>query len=194
MKKKAGSVRTFLVACHNGKARINQYNEIAEYLNSNRVELLHPITKSGKQAKLDRYGYKTGIYKEFYTNADACEYYEWLVSAVSDTTKENISEETIKKAIDQLFHFIHILQSADHLEIDERVQMIAPYDWQKLFRSFDMELVDIKNTVDRHDKEIVNILKLVLDMLKKNITFLEAQQKDYEAVFAPEKISEGKPQ
>jgi hypothetical protein len=56
-----------------------------------------------------------------------------------------------------------------------------------------LELVDIKNTVDRHDKEIVNILKLVLDMLKKNMIYLEAQQKDYEALFTPEETSRGKP-
>ncbi len=42
--------------------------------------------------------------------------------------------------------------------------MIAPYDWQNLFHSFDRELIDIKNTVDKHDGEIVNVLKLILDL------------------------------
>jgi hypothetical protein len=63
------------------------------------------------------------------------------------------------------------------------VQLIAPYDWQKLFHSFDMALLDIRNIVDRQDKEIVNILKPLLEFLEKNANLLETLQKDYEEYF-----------
>jgi hypothetical protein len=172
---KAQAVRTFLIACYHKKAEINGYSEIAKYLNSNRVSILYPIQKSGT--------YKNGKYigpHATYTEKDAQDYYEGLVSIVSDTTIETHSAEMIKDANNQLFHFIHMMQNADEVSIDNKVQMIAPYDWMNLFAGWDKVLINMKNDIKNRDNEITDILKSILQLLKQNRVFLETMQKDYE--------------
>jgi hypothetical protein len=178
---KAQAVRTFLVACHNKKARITNYIEIAKYLNGDRVAMLYPVEKSGSST-YDDYGNYVGSHAT-YTVQDAQEYYEALVSIVSDTSFLNVTDDMVKKANNQIFHFIHVMQTAGHISMDDKIQMIEPYDWQKLFLSFDKDLVDIRNIVDRHDNEIAKILKSVLDYLKQNKKLLDALQEDYAHYF-----------
>jgi hypothetical protein len=145
--------------------------------------MLCKLAPSGRDSILDSMSFKTGRYEIYYTDGDAQTYWEWLVSVVNGTMHEDLTGDIIKQANDQLFHFIHIMQNSDAIKIDQNVQMIAPYDWQNLFLSFDKELVEIRNTVDRHDKEIVNILKSVLESLKKNKELLQTLQKEYEEYF-----------
>jgi hypothetical protein len=166
-------VRNFLIACKNNEAKIQSYKEVANYLNADRIKMLCKVPKTGHTEP--SYG-NVWRHVDSYENVDGKTYFEWLVGVVSGTEHESVTEETIKKANDQLFHFIQIMENADDIRMDKNVQLMAPYDWQKLFLSFDKELIEIKNTVERHDKEIVDVLKSISELMKKNINLLKTLQ------------------
>ena len=176
------AVRNFLVACQQKKARIINYGDIRSDLNSERVEILRKLAKSGKDEILVSGLYHTGQYNTFYTTGDAQVYYEWLISVVSGT-RQGIADEVIKKAIDQLFHFIQIMQNSNTIEIEKNVQLIAPYDWQKLFTSFDERLTDMQRIIDKSDKDTIEILKTLLQYMKENKTLLKTLCADSEELF-----------
>jgi hypothetical protein len=163
------AVRNFIVACYQHEAKVNSYQRIVPYLEEKRVRILDSkLPKSGGDSYHPRYAY-----------GDAQVYFEWLIGVVSGNIEMDAA--TIKEANNQLFQFIQIL--GDHIEKSKNVQLVAPYDWQNLFLSFDRELIDIKNTVDRHDKEILDILKSISELLKKNKNLLETLQKEYNSYF-----------
>jgi len=171
------TVRNWLIACQNKRGEIINYKEITECLNSERVKTLCRLPKSSSQ--------QIGLsqYRSVYTNGDAKFYYDWLVGVVSGTEHEGITEEIIKQANDQLFFFIHIMQNANDIKMDKNVELIVPYDWQKLFLSFDRKLIDIKDVVNHHDQDVLNVLKSILELLKKNKILLDTLQKEYESYF-----------
>lgn len=173
------AVRNFIVSSYHNQIHIRTYHRLAMFLTDDRIVLLCPLKKSGKENYYEDSQYKT---KYWYTDEDAEKYFEWLIAVVNGT--ENAKVDVEKQAYDQLFRLLYVMR--EDMQRDKNVELIAPYDWQKLFHSFDMELVDIMNTVDRHDKDIVKILTSILELLKKNATLLEAIQKDYEVYFPPE--------
>lgn len=177
------AVRNYLVACHRKKARIVSYNVIKDYLTSSRVKILSKLIPSGRNEIADRYGYGTGQYKIFYTDKDAQVYYEWLISVVNGTMQEGITEDIIKQANNQLFHFIHIMQNSGSIQVDQNVEMIAPYDWQNLFTSFDERLTDMQRIIDRGDKSIIEVLKPLLELMKKNTKLLDTLRRENERIF-----------
>ena len=173
------AVRNFIVSSIHNQVHIRTYHRLAMFLDDNRIKLLFPLKKSGEERTVS---YDVVKVKQWYTDSDAEKYFEWLVAVVNDT--ENVGDDVKTQAYDQLFRLLYVMR--EDMEKDKNVQLIAPYDWQELFRSFDFGLTHIKNTIDRHDKEIVNVLTSILEMLKKNRNLLEAMQKDYERYFPPE--------
>jgi hypothetical protein len=174
------AVRNFLAALRQKRAKINSYFALIPYLNEGRIKILCELKKSGKEPVIDIRGNIIRYQRtNLYTGDDAKDYFEWLVAVVDGS--QDATEDIVKQANDQLFRFLHVM--GDDIEMDKNVQLIAPYDWQNLFLSFDKELTEIKNIVDRHDKDILDILKSILEFLKKNKTLLETLQKDYEGVF-----------
>src|SRR3989304_4308926 len=163
---RAQANKNFIVARYHHKAKINNFYSVESYLNDDLIRPLNKLNRTGdKVAVYDSKG-SFVRYENRYSSHDAEVYFEWLVAVVSGA--EPADEEIIKQANNQLFQLLHVMES--DIEIEKNVQLLAPHDWQNLFLSFDRELIDIKNTVDRHDKEIGNILKSILEFLKKNAT------------------------
>jgi hypothetical protein len=160
------AVKNFVVARYQGLAKIISFMTIVPYLNENRIEMLKPLRKSGLGAME-------------YASADAQEYFEWLVAVV--TGAEDASQDIVKQANDQLFQFIYVMR--DSIQMDRNVQLLTPYNWQALFTSFDERLTDMQRIIDRGDKDIVEVLKPILEMMKRNTKLLDALQKGNERVF-----------
>lgn len=175
---RAKTVKNYLIACSNKRAKIINYKDITFCLNTKRVKTLCKLTPSGQD--YDNFG-KVG--NAYYINEDAKEYYEWLVAVVSGTEREGITEDIIKKANDQLFHFIQIMQNSGTVEIDKNIQVVEPYDWQKLFLSFDKRLTDMQKAIDKGDKDIIEVLKLLLQYVKENKTLMKKLLEDSETLF-----------
>jgi hypothetical protein len=177
------AVRNFLLARSEKRAKIHSYIALVPYLNENRIKTLYKLKPSGgKEPILDA---NTGAIRGYALNFslfnedDAKKYFEWLVAVVDGT--EEVTEDIVKQANDQLFRFIQIMN--EQIEQDKSIQLIAPYNWQQLFLTFEKQLTGIRNLVDRHDKDISEILKSILEFLKTNKTLLETLQKDYEGYF-----------
>ena len=173
--------KNFIIARYQHRARISSYYSIVTYLDDNRIIPICSLNRSGNKIDI----YKNGVYvgaKQGYSAGDACVYFEHLVAVVSGA--EPASEEMIKIANDQLFQIIHILGS--NIEMDKNVHLLEPYDWMNLFSDFDERLTKIKDTIDYRDKAIVDILKSVSEMIKKNVALLEVLQNEYSSVFPDE--------
>ncbi len=175
------AVRNFVVACYHNQIHIKTYHRLAKFLSEDRIKLLCSLNKSGELKHYSDYGTRLIRTDRWYTDEDAEKYFEWLIAVVNDT--EDVNEDIVKQAYNQLFRFLYVMR--DDMERDKNVQLIAPYDWQSLFTGWDRELVHIKNDLERRDKEILDILKSILLLLKQNRTFLEIMQKDYEIFFPP---------
>lgn len=172
------TVRNFLVARFQKRATIISYKALVPFLTEKRIKILCKLEMSGLDVKRDYYG-NVQSRRQYYIEDDAAKYFEWLVAVVNGT--EDATETLVKQANDQLFRLIHVMN--EDIEQDEDVQLIAPYDWQKLFLSFDKKLIDVKNTIDRRDKDIVDILKSISTLLKEYKIFFKTLQKDYERYF-----------
>lgn len=173
------AVKNFIVARYHNQAKITSFSPLVPYLNESRVIILCKLKKSRQgNAIRDAFGNFKG-YERFYTETDSETYFEWLVAVV--TGAENVQEAIVKQANDQLFQFIHVL--GDNIQKEKNVQLLAPYDWQKLFMSFDERLTDMQRIIDKGDKDIAEVLKSILQMIKKNITLLEILCKESEELF-----------
>ena len=159
------AVRIFLIALQHKKARITSYDDIRIHLNSERVNILCKLNKS---YKTDTYDFQTSKYVYIYDNTDAKTYFEWLISAVSETLPDVIGDDVRKYANDQLFRFIQIMQQSANVEIDPKIQMIEPYDWQNLFSSFDERLTDMQKIMDKGNRDITEVLKSLKLFLTEN--------------------------
>lgn len=95
------------------------------------------------------------------------------------------SRARAKLANNQLFRFIDVL--GGNLQRDKNIHLIEPYDWQKLFTSFDKKLMQIQNTIDKHDKEIINLLEKMGPFIEKISILLEIFEKEYEIFYGKEK-------
>jgi hypothetical protein len=171
---KTQAVRTFLIALQQKKAKITSYLDIRDRIDSGRVSVLCHLNKGGH----DAYGLNP-----YYTNGDAQVYFEWLVSAVSGTLPDAIGDDLIKRANDQLFRFIEVMQQSGNVEIDSKIQMIEPYDWQNLFSSFDERLTNMQRIIDKGDKDIIEVLKPLLQLMKENKTLLKKLLRESEKPF-----------
>jgi hypothetical protein len=172
------TVRNFLVARYDRKATITSYSEITTFLNEQRIKPLCQLTRSGEKSRysaLDR----AYVLDKVYDDSDAERYFEWLVAVLEGT--EYVSEEIVKQANDQLFRFIGIL--GDEVEIDETVQLIAPYDWQKLFQSFDERLIQIQKAIIKGENDIAETLSKILLWIKKYGSTLDNIEKDRKVLF-----------
>jgi hypothetical protein len=173
---RAQANKNFIVARYHHKANISSFYPIVHYLEDGLIKPLCKLSRSG--ASYPIYENKQFLrYENYYNEHDAEIYFEWLVAVVSGA--EPTSEEVIRQANDQLFQFLHILEG--HIDIDRNVQLLAPYDWQTLFKSFDKELTAIKDTVEHHDKAIVDVLKSILKLLAENKKLLETLQEEYDS-------------
>ena len=179
------TVRNLIVARYNHQAKISNYTRLVPYLNEGRIEILCDLKKSVKNRVFDSRGHLTTV-KDFFDASDAETYFEWLVSVVTHS-KEDVSEDIVKKANNQLFRFIDVL--GDDLHMEKNVQLLAPYDWQKLFMSFKKQLTEMQNIIDKGDKEIIEVLKQLLNFMKKNTKLLDSLQRENERVFGQDNPS-----
>lgn len=178
---KIQAVRIFLIALRHKKAKITNYWDIAFRLNSGRVKPLCELKKSGQETRYNRiYEKMENVGDPSYTSDDGHIYFEWLVSVVSGTLPDVIDDALVKRANDQLFDFIQVFQQSGNIEMDSSVQMIEPYDWQKLFSSFDERLTNMQKIIDKGDKDIIEVLKPLLQLMKENKTLLKKLSKDIE--------------
>jgi len=146
------------------------------FLTEDRIKLLCKLKMSGFEKTYVSGNFRTEVW---YTDGDAEKYFEWLVAVANET--EDVDVAVVKQAYDQLFRFLYVMR--DDIDRAKNVEFIAPYDWQNLFLSFDKDLVDIKNIVDRHDKSIVDVLKLLVELVEKNKTLLEKIVNENEELF-----------
>jgi hypothetical protein len=164
------AVRNFIDARYQGLAKIGSFNPIVPYLSGQRLKLLQEIGQSGY---IHAMGERVGT--RYPTEDDAERYFNWLVSVV--TGAEKAGEEIVKQANDQLFIFIHALR--DTTVIDKTVQIVKSHDWENRLESFESKLNDIRNTIDRRDKEITETLSSILVWMKKYNPILNAVDEDY---------------
>lgn len=176
---RAQTVRNLVVARYHHQAKITRHDRLVPYLNEGRIKILCDLKKSGRYPIHDTSEFIRD-YKQFFEAKDAETYFEWLIATVTGS-KENVSEDIVKQADDQLFHFIDVLGGSIHYE--KNVQLLAPYDWQALFSSFDKRLAEMRNIIDKGDKDIVEVLKPILEMMKRNTKLLDALQKENEKIF-----------
>jgi len=162
------AVKNFIVARYQGLADINSFNAIVPYLREHRIKILHPSIAK-----------KYALSGAFSPISDAEEYFEWLVAVV--TGAESVSEDIVKQANDQLFQFIHVMR--DSIRMDRKVQLVAPYDWQALFTSFDERLTDMQRIIDRGDKDIAETLSKILQWMKKYNPLLDTLDKENKKLF-----------
>lgn len=172
------AVRNLVVARYHKQAKINSYERLVHYLNESRITILYDLKKSGGYPIRGSYGL-TGEYKHLFDERDAKTYFEWLVATVTGS-KVNLPE-IVQEANNQLFQFIDIL--GDDIYMEKIVRLVTPYDWQALFTSFDKRLADMQNIIDKGDKDIVEVLKPILELMKKNTKLLDALQKENERIF-----------
>lgn len=175
---RAEAVKTFIIARINKQAKITSYSRLVPYLEKGGIGLLFKLEMSGRKSIPDAYG-NIREWSHFFDESDAERYFEWLVATISGT-KES-SDEIMKKANDQLFRILDIL--GDHIQFTKAVQLVAPYDWQALFTSFDERLTEMKNIIDQGDKSIIDVLNPILEFMKKNTKLLESLQKENEELF-----------
>lgn len=172
------AVRNFIVACYHNQVRIKTYHRLAGFLSGDRIKLLCPLDKSGKQNHVDAYGRVTRT-DRWYTDEDTEKYFEWLVAVVNET--EDVKNDVVKQAYDQLFRFLYVMR--DDMERDKNVQLVAPYNWQNLFISFNERLTDMQRIIDRGDKDTVEVLKSLLQLVKENKKLLKTLCIDSEELF-----------
>jgi hypothetical protein len=178
------AVRNFIVACYHDRARIKSYERLASLLNKREIKLLHPLEKSGSITK-DADGVTIHDPNNYSPN-DAETYFEWLVAVVNET--ENVGEDIRKEANDQLFRFLYVMRA--DIERDKDVQLIALYDWQQLFLSFDDRLTEMQRIIDKGDKDIAETLSKILEWIKKVYTIMDAMKKESDELFGNEPKNE----
>ena len=161
------AVRNHIVACYHNQSIITSYNELTRLLNDGRVEPLATVRKTGQ--KNIYAGSSFARTEPEYSDRDAEVYYEWLVKVVSQP--ENHKEQLVKDANDQLFRFLYVMRN--EIRRDKNVQLIAPYDWQNLFLSFDERLTDMQRIIDRGDKDTIEVLKTLMQYVKESKTLLK---------------------
>ena len=181
---KKQAVRTFLIALRHRRAKITSYIDIKDRLNSGRMNILCKLDKSGQDKLIDKYSLQSvKVGDPYYAPNDAKVYFEWLDSAVSGTLSDSIGDDLIKAANDQLFNFIQVMQQSGNVEIDSKIQMIEPYDWQKIFTSFDERLTDIQKIIDKGNKDITEVLKDLKLYLRENKTLLKQIKAESETFY-----------
>lgn len=172
------TVMDFITYYINGKVKITDYIPLTWYLNDKDIKMLANMKPTGVETNIVGGHYiktSTGLY----TENDAKKYFDWLMSVVAGSIKA--SEEITNEASDQLFSLLFMMR--DKIQITKETQLLAPYDWQALFTSFDKRLTDMRNIIDKGDKDIIEVLKPILEMMKRNTKLLDALQKENEKVF-----------
>lgn len=176
---RAQAVKNFIVARYHKQAKITDFNALVSYLNDGGIKVLCGLQKSGKTpVHGDAVGYVTTM-RSVFTEGDAKVYFEWLVSAASGGRE--VPEDIVKQANNQLFQIIHIL--GDQIHMEKSVQLLYPYDWKDLFSSFDQRLTEMRKMIDKGDKDIIDVLKPILEFMKRNTKLLDALQKENERIF-----------
>jgi len=182
---KKQAVRNFIAESLNNQIRIKTYYRLTKFLNAGRVNFLSKVDMTGEYEKYDPIRH---VNKKFrcYSDWDAERYFEYLVSVVNETEEEK--DEVVKEAYNQLFRFLYVMR--DDMEREKNVQLIAPYDWQNLFLSFDERLTDIERKIDKGDKDIIDVLKSLLKLLEQNKTLLDSLCQGSEAFIKKVKRNE----
>jgi hypothetical protein len=167
---RAQAVRNFIAARYQGLAKIRDYSPVTSYMKEKRIKLLYEVAASG--IKVDSHYNAIG---KFFIDSDAEKYFEWLVSVV--TGAENVSEGVIKQAIDQLFIFI--LTMRDGIDIDKRVKLVEAYDWEQKLDLIAKVLLEFRESTEKRDQKITDILRLIFDWMKQYRLVLDEVKKDY---------------
>jgi hypothetical protein len=183
---KKQAVRNFIVASYHNQIHIKTYHRLAKFLTDGRIKLLRPLKMSGKENIYNEYRTRVIRIDQWYTDDDAEKYFEWLVAVINET--EDVEEGVVKQAYNQLFRFLYVMR--DDMERTKNVPLITPYDWQELFTSFDERLTDIQRIIDRGNKDTVEVLKSLLELMKKNKALLETLYRDSEELFGKVKPDE----
>jgi hypothetical protein len=185
---RAQANRNFIIAHYHHKTNISDFWILEDYLEKGMIKPLYELQKSGRGDPIygdNTYGYKTiKGYASVYSPSDAETYFKWLISIVSGA--KPASEQIINEANNQLFDILHIMESK--ISIDKSVQLIPPYDWQKLFRDFGKRLDEVQMAIDRSDTAIIEVLKPLLQYVKENKALLDTFCRD-----SQELLGRGKP-
>jgi hypothetical protein len=167
------------VARYQKRAKIISYGNLVPYLNEDKIKILCDLKKSGR-TPVSQSSYGETNYRSVFSESDAETYFEWLIATVTGS-KEDASENLIKQANDQLFQFIDIL--GDKLFIERTVRLLDQYDWGWLFASFDKRLAEMRNIIDKGDKDITETLSNILMWMKKYDPILDTMDKEYKKMF-----------
>jgi hypothetical protein len=170
------AVRNFSASSYDNQVHIKSYHKLALFLDDQRIIPLCKLMKSEKESTVSDYGVLT---EHHYTDADAEKYFEWLVAVVNET--EKVTDSVKKQAHDQLFRILYVMK--EDIERDKNLQLIAPYNWQNLFMSFDDRLTEIQRIIDKGDKDTIEVLKSLLQLVTENKKLLKTLYKDSEKIF-----------
>lgn len=174
---KKAVVARFIYERGNKKADIVDYAPIKDCITEKRITLLYALAKSGSQ-----FDSLHNIIR-FYTNGDAQTYVEWLISAISGTLEEPVTEDVFKKAVNQLFMFLFnlsgTLQSNVDLFVpcrvnDELEEKLKGYD--KSLSSLDLHMNIARERIKQTEARVDRMNEQIIDALEK----IGKWQKEYQ--------------
>jgi len=170
-KDKAEAIEKFIYARSKKLATINNYTPITNCIAEGRIKLLLSLEKSGSSLA-GRYPYEKMIFH--YTDSDARIYVEQLISIVSGTEEDAVSEEIFKKAVNQLFMFIFGLTGT----LQSSVELLAPYSLDKRLVIFQEQISVVEKRVDHMDEQIMDTLEKILKWQKEYQPDLDDMKKE----------------
>jgi hypothetical protein len=175
---KKAVIARFIYERGNENATIYNYSPITECMNKKRIALLCALNKSG--SKYD--SFHNVIL--FYTDDDAQTYVEWLISAVSGTIEESITENMFKRAVNQLFMFLFNLSGTLHSEVDLLTPCQVNDELEARLKGYDTQLASLELHMNVAREKIKQDETRVDHMNDKIITALDTIQK-WQQVYQP---------
>lgn len=169
-------VNRFINARGQGKAIIQDFKPITKYLNDGSIKLLHKIKRTGTIIKKGNYAFTIDVVeKALYSNDDAQEYFNWLISMVSGA--EKVAEGIIKESVDQLFLFIFALR--DKMSLNPDVLLIAPVDWEYRLKSLEGKHSTLERRTDARNEKAIDALEKIVKWQKTYQPSLDRLETDY---------------
>jgi hypothetical protein len=171
-KEKEIAIRKFIYAQSNKQAGIADFSPITDCIANKRVTLLYNLPKTDSITG-SHYPYTKTYY---YGDYDAQTYFGWLLSAVSGTGDNPVTEEVFKKAINQLFMFIFGLPGT----LVSKVDLLEPYSIDKELIEFRQTIGLLDNKVDRMNDKIVKALERIQQWQKMYQSHLDELKQEHE--------------
>lgn len=170
---KKRAIRKFIFAKSKKLAKIINYNPIRECLEEERINPLFNIKKSGKKYA-SSWDTNPSLY---YTVDDAQTYFQWLISVVTESVE--VSEGTIKKAINQLFIFLFILDGT--LDVHQQTALLTPYSLDEELEKLCNRISNFENKLKRMDVEIIDVLNKIMKWQQKYQSYLDRMKREQDS-------------